>query len=150
MQRFLGLGRLPLWRGRFFLRPFICAAPTQAVAVLLISISFAMALRANATYDADFAFPFYLFRFCGGVLSGVSIQYFLQQIPVMAFTTAPFTCWPGHQVHLRASCRHSIQTSCLFRLFRPVPTAAWLTLLKSNLSISGWTTCSVLGKPAWT
>jgi hypothetical protein len=31
-QRFLGLGRLPLWRGRFSLRPFICAAPTQAVA----------------------------------------------------------------------------------------------------------------------
>lgn len=133
-QRFLGLGRLPLWRGRFFLRPFICAAPTQAVAVLLISISFAMALRANATYDADFAFPFYLFRFCGGVLSGVSIQYFLQQILVMAFTTAPFTCWPGHQVHLRASCRHHNVRSLdqwLDRLF--CPREAYLDLGASAL-----------------
>jgi len=41
----------------------------------------------------DLAFPLFFLRFCGGVLSGVSIQYFLQQIPVLAFTTAKFTCW---------------------------------------------------------
>lgn len=108
-QRFLGLGRLPLWRGRFFLRPFICAAPTQAIAVLLICILFGCGTFVPMPHCAtDFAFPFYLFRFCCGVLSVVSIQAFLQQITVMASTTAPFTCWPGHQVHLRASCRHSI------------------------------------------
>lgn len=120
MQRFLGLGRLPLWRWRFFFRPFICAAPTQAIAVLLICILFGCGTFVPMPHCAtDFAFPFYLFRFCCGVLSVVSIQAFLQQIPVMASTTAPFTCWPGHQVHLRASCRHHHVRSLDQRLETP-------------------------------
>jgi len=131
-QRFLGLGRLPLWRWRFFFRPFICAAPTQAIAVLLICILFGCGTFVPMPHCAtDFAFPFYLFRFCCGVLSVVSIQAFLQQITVMASTTAPFTCWPGHQVHLRASCRHSVQASCLFRIRRLIPTTDWLTQIFS-------------------
>ena len=65
-----------------------------------------VAFGVNATFGGSSLFPLFFLRFCGGVSSGVSIRYFLQQCPVMAFTIAPFTCWPGHQVHLRASCRH--------------------------------------------
>ena len=67
-QRFLGLGRLPLWKGRFSLRPFICAAPTQAVAVFAhLQLSRLWYLRTNASNRCSFAFPFFYLRFCVGL-----------------------------------------------------------------------------------
>jgi hypothetical protein len=120
MQRFLGLGRLPLWRGRFSLRPFIlrCTDPSRCGFCSSIALS-AMVLPYQLLGSLRISHsPYFFFAFVVE-FHGVSIQYFLQQCPLMAFTTAPFTCWPSHQVHLRASCRHHHVRSLDQRLETP-------------------------------
>jgi hypothetical protein len=93
--------------GNSFQRKLFCYAgsathPSSQFRLCLSASPSLWHYRANATYDADFAFPPWssLLRW---VLNPCVDLVLRSAVPAMAFTTASFTCWLRHQVHIRGS-----------------------------------------------
>ena len=121
MQRFLGLGRLPLWRGRFFLRPFICAAPTQAVAVFAhLQLSRLWYFRTNASNRCSLRIPllfisllWWCFIWCvdsGFLLAGSCHGVHYASFSMLA---SPPTCIPRSFCHSLCSRFSGFSTSSI-------------------------------------
>ena len=113
--------------GNSFQREFFCYAgsathPSSQFGLCLSASPSLWHYRANATYDADFAFPPWssLLRW---VANSCVDSVFLQQIPATAFTTTSFTWWPG--------ATKLISVAVLpFHLFRLSACPSWVRLCR--------------------
>ena len=109
--------------GNSFQREFFCYAgsathPSSQFGLCLSASPSLWHYRANATYDADFAFPLDS-SLCDAFLPHAYNQSFVQQIPIRRFTVLHSLCWLSPSTFIPPSFRLLLSGQLTqFRLWR--------------------------------